>query len=1011
GLPLSEIPVFNPEFDSPLFLLLYCQSRQKRIRKKPERESFRGHEGFSSVFEDFTEYLLDNIVTELGIGASQIKGIWNKIIKGFASEMVHSRNYKDRISSHKAKKIAKDNLPSSVDPSQFLSALEHHHLIIKMPRFGNNGNVSGYDYRFSYQRFSDHLITRYLLNQYPQKDGTQRLSRALSKKGAIGKHLLEYEYKGLIEALSIEIPERYGGTELMSLCPWARSFIKNEFLTSIIWRNPKAFNFGKVRDLINKEIIPYEEEYQQFILTILNVASIPKHPFNADLLHQYLFKLRMPKRDGTWSVFVGRDYRDKDDGPIARIFHWIFSILPQVNISYEQKRLLAIVITWLLTTSNRAVRDRSTRALLTLLDQSADLILEVNMLFQDVDDPYVVERLFATTYGALLRSPTMNDPNLKDLGDIVYKKVFLKPNSFTSHILIRDYAKSIIELLVTRNIYTVPSGKKITSTCGLKWPSRIPSLGVLRKRFYPSQFNWEKSPLQERGVMSIWNSLDGGIPDFYNYIIKPAIRHWSKYRIGATLPLSAPQIEKKFISTLSRHQYRIYKKLTSIPPTINITFTSDETPMLKELGIDIEGQNDRRQEYIKYYQKFINTLDREQNTDYKLLSSLTRKKVSGWQWFDPEIAKRWILSQTFKYYNKSLHGSFDGALKSFSRDYRQVNILERLGKKYEWISFHQLLGLLADNYHFSEYSYQQEESQYKGAWQVGIRDIDPTCILASKPIPTINIFSKPPTRLVPNPKWIRLISDLPDPKILLSLTDQSNKEWYLLHSYFSWRDKLDEETSKKEITYFMHAFITPRAGSVAFARKLNTYPIQSDWNSYLQTSRLYEDCFLREYPYSSVYESVYSDEAQGISPWIKDFGERHKLPCPVVKTAFEYSSSLASRDNSTDENFSIFIPSPGIIKLLGLSHSTKDGLWADSNGDIVCTDLSVTKCGPSSLAINKSTLLAYLVEKDLAVVWSFYGEKMLLSNTSNAIGEFIGSYILTGDGIISGKFHRVKRSD
>jgi hypothetical protein len=71
-------------------------------------------------------------------------------------------------------------------------------------------------------------------------------------------------------------------------------------------------------------------------------------------------------------------------------------------------------------------------------------------------------------------------------------------------------------------------------------------------------------------------------------------------------------------------------------------------------------------------------------------------------------------------YKNELLGEHDrlNGYYQYSRHSKGKN--ERIGKKYEWIAFHNTLAHIADNYNLTG------EGPYKGAWKLYIRDFDPT---------------------------------------------------------------------------------------------------------------------------------------------------------------------------------------------------------------------------------------------------------------------------------------------
>ena len=74
--------------------------------------------------------------------------------------------------------------------------------------------------------------------------------------------------------------------------------------------------------------------------------------------------------------------------------------------------------------------------------------------------------------------------------------------------------------------------------------------------------------------------------------------------------------------------------------------------------------------------------------------------------------------------------SFDRRVPTHGRNEHRV---ERIGKKYQWLALHELVGRMADNLAFVKGLWDDETSSvcgYKSAWQVGLRDIDPSLLIS-----------------------------------------------------------------------------------------------------------------------------------------------------------------------------------------------------------------------------------------------------------------------------------------
>ena len=104
--------------------------------------------------------------------------------------------------------------------------------------------------------------------------------------------------------------------------------------------------------------------------------------------------------------------------------------------------LCAMTLAWMLAASNRPVRDRATKALVNLLTGRLAATARLVDGFADVDDSYVVERVYAVAYGVATRS---HDPaEVKILAERVYARVFAT-GAPPVNILLRDYARGVVE--------------------------------------------------------------------------------------------------------------------------------------------------------------------------------------------------------------------------------------------------------------------------------------------------------------------------------------------------------------------------------------------------------------------------------------------------------------------------------------------------------------------------------------------------------------------------------------
>ncbi len=256
-----------PEFQNPLFLLLFCKAFEKRKNKKG-KQIFRGHEGATYIFETYIDSISKPIEKKFQIDSGPKKNIWDTVIEKIAEEMVAQND--ERIAEEKLIDIIQNAHPT-IDSSKLIQSLESNMLIVKVPKYENGERTDGFDIRFPFQKFSDHLIGRYVFKKYENEFGetNKNLGTAkkfFSKKRKLGKLLSKSWNRGIIEALSIQCPEQLKGIEFFEVASYLQKdqylsqIAKESFVESLIWRNPKAFSTdGKnTLKIINQNIIRTE---------------------------------------------------------------------------------------------------------------------------------------------------------------------------------------------------------------------------------------------------------------------------------------------------------------------------------------------------------------------------------------------------------------------------------------------------------------------------------------------------------------------------------------------------------------------------------------------------------------------------------------------------------------------------------------------------------------------------------------------------------------------------------
>ena len=960
--------------------------------------------------------------------------VWSEIIKEIASQMVVNND--DRISEIELIRIIQRAYPS-INTELFLQTLETNTLVVKVPRYKDNQQASGFDIRFPFQKFSDHLIGRYIFKKYEQEFGKQNKNiktakKYFSKRRKLGQFLAKSWNRGIIEALSIQCPEQLRGVEFIEVAPYLQNepyltqIAEESFIESIIWRNPKAFSqeVNNTLKIINKSIIKTEYGHNRLLNAFLSVSPIPNHPFNARRFHDHLFKFSLPDRDSWWSTFL--HYQFGEQGAVDRLLEWSWSNMDMKHLSDESIFLTSITLTWFLTTSNRFVRDRATKGLVCLLQNRIELLPSLLEKFKKVNDPYISERLYAIAYGCILRNQE-NNKHLKTLAEWIYQNIF-KDNQPPTHILLRDYARGIIETATTRGIKLKINPVNINPPYKSKWPKRIPSEKSLKKRYYPENFLKKKTT--DQGYLDIWLSvMDFG--DFARYVI--GTNSWSNGWSGRNLKSSDPdrkEIFKIFKKKLSKKQSELLEK--SINQVFGINFSEiceylklTYSKHIEECSnLDLENlQKKTKSEQKRSFLVFEKSLTEEQKKFFK-------KEIKPFindrgniddplETFNLKIAQRWIFNRVVKLgYSPKIHGEFDRQINSHISD-RREHKAERIGKKYQWIAYHEFMALLVDHFEFKGNSWDSTKKIYKGPWSPHIRDIDPSFILQNDTqIKDIVNFSDWKLKYAKydtwekkksNINWIKTCTDLPKPKDNIQIMDNNKDKWLILQGFLDWKEKTPPEHKeydipRREIWYMLRSYIVNKKDVNKFFDWAVKQNFQGRW---MPESNNVNEIFLGEYPNSVAFEDLRGNH----NTWTTSVRKNGALQIPILGTDDTYLNEF-TLDCSHSGSVSIKLPCKWLVNRMSLSQKSLDGRFFDKRGKLTTINTSIFEEGsPSILLINKKALTDFLNQSDYSIVWTLLGEKQLIGgplSNKNYIGrlEISGVYTFNSKGNIIGNSNK-----
>lgn len=249
--------------------------------------------------------------------------------------------------------------------------------------------------------------------------------------------------------------------------------ISDRYIKSFLWRKASAINDTDFMAYVNE----YGASRDSVLQVLIENSTKENHPLNAFFLHNILENKPIAQRDYLWTTYIN----DLAHGE-ERLFQLItyFDKGNLLNgLSKSNTELLLVLFTWLLTSSNRILRDKSSKASIELLKRNFSLCKPLLQRFEKVNDPYVLQRLFGIVFGACVKRSEPAMDTYRELAGYVYNLVFNQEIVYPD-ILLRDYARLILE----RWIYEAPDNCDFIDVAIIRPPYQSPQIPHVEKQEY-----------------------------------------------------------------------------------------------------------------------------------------------------------------------------------------------------------------------------------------------------------------------------------------------------------------------------------------------------------------------------------------------------------------------------------------------------------------------------------------------------------------------------------------------
>ena len=505
GIPFTPINMFNMNTTNPLFLTLYCktyisgeadiQTLYERMLKISDKNFYKNYRqvcknnGYSEVSKITELVVLDIIKLTLKSGKKIFTidelsnlNIWEKLKINYLIFLEH---------------LSKENILNSyvLDDTEI--------------------------YEFAYDQMNDYYLAKAMLKEYPSRELIDNyIKNTILCYGE--ENRFKYENLDLFINICALYAEKFND-ECIKLIDcvdeYDREYIFQEYVKSFGWRKNIRISIDEFYRLCSKYNLSYDILWDCFIMNSLK----ENNTFNANTLDELLYNCALNKRDYVWTIYINNIERENENRLLDLIK--LYSNCEKLDIkSDEQLKLLLILFGWLLSSTSRFIRDTSSKAMIEILKEHFDLCQFILEKFNEVNDPYIIQRLYGIVWGACSKRVEKNKEIYNNLADYVYNTVF-NTDYIYPDILLRDYARLIIE----RFIYEFGNENNYFDLELIKPPYKSEDIPKIEDKKYN-----EKIFDYSSGLYSIISSMIfdtekfgcGAYGDFGRYVFQSALNYF-----------------------------------------------------------------------------------------------------------------------------------------------------------------------------------------------------------------------------------------------------------------------------------------------------------------------------------------------------------------------------------------------------------------------------------------------------------------------------------------------------
>lgn len=566
-----------------------------------------------------------------------------------------------------------------------------------------------------------------------------------------------------------------------------------------------------------------------------------------------LDKMSMHERDEKWTIKINE---------LQRHYGVTMRLKGLFETEKDDYDKLAELICWFLTSSFQSLRAVLIMYLRDIFKTNLEILTNTAKRFASVDDPYILQGLFAAAYAALVL--TRNSEKSKEIAEYICCTYYNSKESAPTDLVVRNWTMRIVE-------YASYLDKSYSG-----W-SEV--MNLMPFNSVPNPFKEEK---YDESSCDDYFGTTNGAKALYSSLFA---LDFNRYIIGT-----------------NEHNYS-----------------------------DVFANRERN-------------LDDTAELSYKYDVSLDN------------ITKAIAILIKEKYKYSDALGNYDKDIYSRTR-FDQSR--ERIGKKYQWIGYYEVLSYLCDHYKIllDKWSAGKKFAVYSFPWLTGaVPCLDPT-IVAEESLSVVShdIFEKIDNdfKLIKNEtEWLE--NDDLLPSIHHVIKDKNGNDWIILKAFDTQTELVNNTQCSASVWYDTVLIANSNITEFeAWGQKDSNF--RQDFYNSGDYNYLWND-----YPWSSNYKERLH---------YMNYKDEWGLPFDAIKP---YSTQLQ------EEFMGCYAPmehlreahSPNEIIMQDLSlHNAERGIVRDEDGNIIAMNINSTSSRMSGLAIRKDKLDEFLKKNDMTMFY------------------------------------------